>query len=294
MESRHILIVVNPASGKSSYEDKLRHLRQRIEDEGLQSKLYFTEFNNNGNLRNFLNEHPEIDEIFIMGGDGTLNHVVNESDPGKYTLAIVSNGTGNDSVKSLHGILDFQKQVEIALHGKIAHFDLGICNTRYFVNGVGVGFDGEVVRQMHLKGNKQGNHLDYLYTVLKIVGGYKEKPISFAADDAQHTREILLFTVSNGTTFGGGFVINPFARTNDGLLDVCLINTISPWKRFWHLPKLKNGNHHRLKETEFFTASSITVAPSSQLVAHLDGEFMGHPPFTFSIQKNGLKLRVPQ
>ncbi|MDZ7605767.1 MAG: YegS/Rv2252/BmrU family lipid kinase [Cyclobacteriaceae bacterium] len=294
MESRQILIIVNPASGKSAYEDKLRYLRQRIEEEGLHSKLYFTEFNNNGSLRSFLHAHPEINEIFIMGGDGTLNHVVNESNPGEYTLAIVSNGTGNDSVKSLHGILDFQKQVEIALHGKIAHFDLGICNTRYFVNGVGVGFDGEVVRQMYLKGNKQGNHLDYLFTVLKIVGGYKEKPISFTADGAQHNREILLFTVSNGTTFGGGFVINPFAKTNDGQLDVCLINTIAPWKRFWHLPKLKNGYHDRLKETEFFTASSITVAPSSQLVAHLDGEFIGHPPFTFSILKNGLKLRVPQ
>jgi len=293
MELRQILIVVNPASGKSTYEDKLRHLRQRMEDQGLHSQLYFTEFNNNGSLRKYLNDHPEINEIFIMGGDGTVNHVVNETNPGEYTLAIVSNGTGNDSIKSLHGVLDFEKQVEIALHGKMAYFDLGICNTRYFVNGVGVGFDGEVVRQMYLKGNKQGNHLDYLFTVLKIVGGYKEKSITFTVDATQFTREVLLFTISNGTTFGGGFVINPFARANDGLLDICLINTIAPWKRFLHLPKLKNGDHYLLKETEFFTASSITVAPSAQLVAHLDGEFLGHPPFTFSIHKNGLKLRVP-
>jgi len=293
MEPRQILIVVNPASGSSSYENKLRLLRQRLEDEGLPSKLYFTEFNNNGSLRKYLMEHPDIKEIFIMGGDGTVNHVVNECNPAEYTLAIISNGTGNDSVKSLHGILDFERQVEIALTGKIAHFDLGICNKRYFVNGVGVGFDGEVVRQMYLKGNKQGNHLDYLYTVLNIVGGYKEKPITFTVDGVQQTREVLLFTVSNGTTFGGGFMINPFAKSNDGLLNICLINTIAPWKRFLNLPKLKTGAHYKMKETEFFTASSITIGSSTELVAHLDGEYLGHPPFTISIQKKGLKLRVP-
>ncbi len=294
MSARTILIVINPASGKSSYEDKLAFLRNKMETESLHSVLYFTEFNNSGTLRRFLSDHPEINEIFIMGGDGTVNHVVNEMDPRAYTLSIVSNGTGNDSVKSLHGVLDLEQQVEIALHGRIANFDLGLCNNRYFVNGVGVGFDGEVVKEMLRRGTKQGSHLDYLFTVLRIVGGFKEKEITFKINEKDYRRQILLFTISNGTTFGGGFVINPYAKTNDGLLNICLINTIAPWKRFWHLPKLKTGKHVGISEAEFFTATTIEVGPSKDLVAHLDGEFMGHPPFKISIVKSGLRVRVPE
>lgn len=294
MSNGRILIVVNPASGKSTYKDKLTFLRNRMEAEEIHSHLYFTEYNNTGTLRKYLSEHPEIDEIFVMGGDGTVNHVVNEIDLSAYTLSIVSNGTGNDSVKSLHGVLDFKQQVDIALNGKVARFDLGLCNNRYFVNGVGIGFDGEVVRQMLLRGTKQGSHLDYLFTVLKIVGGFREKELSFSINEKEYRRTVFLFTVSNGTTFGGGFVINPYAKANDGLLNICLFNTIAPWKRFWHLPKLKTGKHIGIKEAEFFTASTIEVRPSAELVAHLDGEFFGHPPFKISIAKGGLKIRVPE
>lgn len=293
MASRQILIVVNPASGKSSYKDKLEYLQNKITEEGLSSLIYFTEYNDNGGLRKFLLDHSQITEVIIMGGDGTVNHLVNACHPGKYTMSIVSNGTGNDSVKSLHGVLDFKKQVDIALHGKTSHFDLGVCNERYFVNGVGIGFDGEVVRHMYETGKKQGSHLDYLFTVLRIVGGYKEKNLFFSIDGVEYDREVLIFTVSNGTTFGGGFVINPFAKTDDGLLNLCLINKIAPWKRFWHLPKLKNGGHFRIKEAEFFTATTINIASSTQLVAHMDGEYIGNPPFQISIQNKALKLRTP-
>jgi diacylglycerol kinase family enzyme len=195
-------------------------------------------------------------------------------------------------VKSLHGVLDFGKQVEIAIHGKIKQFDLGVCNGRYFINGLGIGFDGQVVKEMVERGDKRGNHLDYLLTVLRIVGGFKEKQLRFSLDSVAYERKVLLLTVSNGTTFGGGFVINPFARTDDGLLDVCIINEIVPWKRFWHLPKLKTGAHSEIAETEFYKAEKIFIEKTDQLVAHLDGEYVGHPPFDISILKNALSVRV--
>ncbi len=288
------LVVVNPVSGRSSYESKLRYLSDKLSETGIGFDVFFTDIEKPGDLSKLITSGNWFNEIYVMGGDGTLNLVVNEIGPGKLPMSIVSNGTGNDSVKSLHGVLDFGKQVEIAIHGKIKQFDLGVCNGRYFINGLGIGFDGQVVKEMVERGDKRGSHLDYLLTVLRIVGGFKEKQLKFSLDNMAYERRVLLLTISNGTTFGGGFVINPFAKTDDGLLDVCIINEIKPWKRFWHLPKLKTGAHTGIAEAEFHKAGKIFIEHSDQLVAHLDGEYLGHPPFDISILKNALSVRVPQ
>lgn len=292
-EERYILIVINPAAGRSSYDKRLNLLERKLNEASINFEHYFTEHGNVGNLASKIAENPAITEVFVMGGDGTLNYVVNEIHGMNLPISIVSNGTGNDSVKSIHGVLDFDKQVEIAIHGIVRKFDLGRCNERYFVNGVGIGFDGEVVKEMVERGDKQGSHMDYLLTVLRIVAGFKEQKLQFSMDGLSFEKKILLMTISNGTTFGGGFIINPKAKTNDGLLDVCIINEISSIKRFWHLPKLKTGAHYKMKETEFHLASELKIEQTDQLVAHLDGEYLGHPPFNISIEKEALLVRTP-
>ena len=293
-EKRNLLLVINPAAGRSSWERRLLKLEKKLQEAGLRYERYFTEQSGRGKLASTLDKDPSYTDLLVFGGDGTLNYVVNEIIGRQIPISIVSNGTGNDSVKSLHGILDFDKQVDIAIHGKISKFDLGICNGRYFVNGFGIGFDGQVVKEMLGRKRKKGGYLDYLMTVLRILSSFKEKKLRFSIDGEQFERNILLLTVSNGTTFGGGFVINPKAITNDGWLDVCLLKEIPPLMRFWHLPKLKTGGHHKIKAADFFKVKKVGIAASNELIAHLDGEEIGHPPFNISITKEGLLLRTPK
>jgi len=293
-EKRKLLLIINPAAGKSSWEKRLLKLENKLQEAGLRYERFFTEQKGLGKLAGTLVKDPSLTELLVFGGDGTLNYVVNEMGVRQLPISIVSNGTGNDSVKSLHGILDFDKQADIAIHGKVSKFDLGICNGRYFVNGFGIGFDGQVVKEMFGRERKKGGHLDYLLTVLRIIWGFKEKKLLFSIDEVEFEKNILLLTVSNGTTFGGGFVINPKAIANDGLLDVCLLKEIPVPLRFWHLPKLKTGAHQKLKAAEFFKVKTVRIAASNELVAHLDGEEIGHPPFDISIIKEGLLLRTPE
>lgn len=290
---RHVLIVINPASGRSTYEKRLRYLKRRLLHAGLKTSEFYTEIEGEGKLTYFAKKNPAIDEIIVLGGDGTLNYVVNEMLQNQLPISIVSNGTGNDSVKSLHRENNFEKQVEIAVTGEVKSFDLGLCNGRVFVNGLGIGFDGQVVEKMSKRKKKRGSHLDYFWIVLRTVAGFREKHLSFSLDGNKFNRKILLMTVSNGTTFGGGFVINPHARSDDGMLDVCVLNEIPAIARFWHLPKLKTGSHGSLKACEFYKAMKVVIDSSDELVAHLDGEFIGHPPFDISILPGAIQLRVP-
>lgn len=289
---REILIVVNPAAGRSAYQKRLQYLQAKLAEADREFSLFYTEKGDSGKLRNVIEKNKSITEIIVIGGDGTLNSVVNELYGTNLPISIISNGTGNDTVKSLHGEMRTEKQVEIALHGTIRNFDLGLCNDRYFVNGFGIGFDGQVVKEMIDRGEKKRSHFDYLLTVLRIVGGFKEKGLTFSIDGMPFNKRILLMTVANGTTFGGGFKLNPFAKTNDGLLDVCILNEVRPLLRFWHLPKLKSGAHHNIKQSEFYKAKQVVIAPNEELSAHIDGEYIGNPPFNISVKKDALMLRT--
>jgi len=291
---RNILIAINPTAGHRDFKKKLNKIHETLNQSNIDYSLFYTEKNGAGKLTSWINQHEEISDVFVIGGDGTLNYVVNELAGREIPVSIISSGTGNDSVKSLHGTTKFKNQLKIALTGKIKTFDLGKCNNTLFVNGVGIGFDGEVVNQMVKKGSKSGNHFDYLITVLKIISTYKEKTIEFEIDGKSFKKTVFLLTISNGSTFGGNFLINPFAKTDDGLLDICIFNEISVAQRFRHLPKLKKGNHVKLDITEFHTCKKVHVNAHSEVVAHLDGELIGHPPFDIRLAKEKLFLRVPE
>lgn len=293
-KQKSVLVVVNPGAGKSEYHSKLEHICNKLKEHKYQFSTFFTEKTQaKGKLYQALRANPSFEELWVIGGDGTLNYAVNESAPLPVIISIVSGGTGNDSVKSLHGITDFKKQVNIALSGEVKQFDLGRCNNDYFVNGVGIGFDGRVVEKMVCKGSKKKSHLDYLYTVVKTLASYREKEIQYRIDNIPFKRQLFLLTISNGTTFGGGFVINPFAKTDDGLLDICSIDKIDMMQRFKHLPKLKDGSHTKLDVVQFYKAQSILIEENKQIVAHMDGEFIGSPPFHIRIADKKLLLRIP-
>lgn len=291
---RSVLVVVNPASGKSGFTSKLNRLLDLLHAEGIHTAVFVTQRDGgHGRLRAYIQRRGPFSDIAVIGGDGTLNYAVNESHQSGIPLSIISNGRGNDSVKSLHGAMSFEAQAGILIHGEVKHFDLGLCNQRLFVNGVGLGFDGAVVEHMLRSKKVLGGHIAYLLTVLRLLGGYRENRIDYIRDGIRESGEAFMMTISNGTTFGGGFVINPKAKPDDGLLDICLIRPISILKRFRYLPLLRTGEHIRLSEVELSLAGELEISETLKVVAHLDGEFIGHPPYSIRVLPGALSLRVP-
>ena len=103
---------------------------------------------------------------------------------------------------------------------------------------------------------------------------------------------MILLTVGNGTTFGGGFKLMPEAKIDDGLLEICEIGKISGLRRFLNVNKLSGGTHGSLKEINFYQAKSVKIEANDMLFAHIDGERMGQPPFEIRILPKALQLRI--
>jgi diacylglycerol kinase (ATP) len=106
----------------------------------------------------------DITEAWIIGGDGTLNYFINHYPQFSLPMAVFKGGTGNDFHWLLYGDISVEEQVALVLKSSPLPVDAGLCNNRLFINGVGIGFDGKVVKDLAGK-QKQKGKASYLATV---------------------------------------------------------------------------------------------------------------------------------
>lgn len=231
-------------------------------------------------------------DLVIIGGDGTINEAVNGLKH-DIPVSVIPAGTGNDFIKNISIGKSLEEHFDVAVNGKIGRIDLGQCNDRLFVNGVGIGFDGQIVEDMASKRVPLlSGHAAYYYHVLRILGGYKEKPFAYSIGEEKIQKDLILLTIGNGTTFGGGFKLMPEAKLDDGLLEVCEIGKLSGLMRFLNIHRLSNGSHGKLKAVNFYRTSEVKVDKNPLLFAHIDGERMGQPPYHIKVLPEKLQIRT--
>lgn len=289
--SKKIFVIWNPFAGGKALKI-CKKLSEKLNDLQVDYQVFDTNKSKSATrtVAEFLDE--SFTDLIIIGGDGTINESVNGL---KYDIpvSILPAGTGDDFIKNVSIGKSLDEQIETAINGKVRRIDLGQCNDRKFVNGVGIGFDGQIVEDMASKRVPLlSGHAAYYYHVLRILGGYKERKFDYEIDGESLQKDLILLTVGNGTTFGGGFNLMPEAKIDDGLLEICEIGKVSGLRRFLNIHKLSNGTHGSLKEINFYKARSVKVNANDLLFAHIDGERMGKPPFDIKILQKALQLRI--
>jgi YegS/Rv2252/BmrU family lipid kinase len=226
--------------------------------------------------------------IFLVGGDGTLNYFINKHPENRVPVSIIPAGTGNDFAWKLYRNISLHDQLNIALNGKPRRVDAGTCNGRFFVNGVGIGFDGAVVKNMIGGKRLFRGWLAYYWTVIKTICVYRSVSVNVCIEhqdsslikpdgeqvDLRFPVKAFMLTIANGSRFGGNFMVAPQACIDDKILDLIIIRSISVWRRYLYLPKMKKGRHLSLPFVKSYKIKSVTVSSKQQIPAHLDGELM--------------------
>ncbi len=260
---RNIAIVCNPQAGAGraiAHADRIAAELKRLE---VQHTL-------------FQNYWPDgfgsFSEVWISGGDGTLNFFINKYPEIKLPLVIFKGGTGNDVHSILYGKKDFEEQLLIALHAEPKPVDAGRCNEKLFINGVGIGFEGAVAKSLTGKKKKPGK-AGFMGAIMQKVFFYRSKKYRIISDECNADGYRLLVSVMNGHRAGGGFHIAPSSAINDGLLDVVMVNRLHPFLRLRWLPVIEKGEHLGLPFIKHFRTKKIVVTSETIIQSHLDGEY---------------------
>jgi YegS/Rv2252/BmrU family lipid kinase len=253
------------------------------------------------------------DCVVAVGGDGTLNEVVNGyfDDAGKVINAsalvgLLPSGTGSDFRRSiglatrdqaLSALLCRRQQLIDVVRVEV-HSPHGALYSRYLVNVASFGLGGEAVALVNswrgVWPRMVGGRLRFTAAALLALKNYRNVGISVRFDDAG-VLDIRsgFFVVANGRFAGGGMMFAPRAELNDGLLDVVLTDRVARWEIVKELPRIQRGAHLQHPKVSLTRARTLEVTSETPIAVDIDGEFAGYTPARLTVVPSAVRFIVP-
>jgi diacylglycerol kinase (ATP) len=277
----NIAILTNAMAGKGKGLKVAHEIQRLLSERGISHRLF------NGNWPADL---TSFSDIWIAGGDGTLNYFINQFADLIKPISIFKGGTGNDFAGELYGNISTKQQVEKVLLAEAKPVDAALCNDRLFLNAAGIGFDGEVMKEMGFI-RFFGGRAGYYFAILKNILFYREQPFQITGDKLLYKGKLLLVMVNNSSTTGGGFNVSPLSSVTDGILDLVIAKPLNILKRLLYLPKVQKGKHLQLAVVAHFKGEHFTIECEREVYAHIDGDLMAAKTFRFSVLKDKFLFR---
>jgi YegS/Rv2252/BmrU family lipid kinase len=299
------LVIVNPNAGNGRGEKDWGKISELLKKENISYCVYFTERKGHAIELSLESISTGFRKIITVGGDGTLNEVLNGvflnkiCPPADIVLSLIPVGTGNDWGRMFGIPLDYVRSVKIIrenkrmLHdvGHISFYDGNDKKERYFINIAGLGFESVVVRKTnHQKDNGHGGKLIYFYNLLNSLLSYKNTLAEVVIDGETTHANVFSINIGNGRYCGGGMRQTPNALPDDGLLDVTVINGMGKFEIVRNLKILYDGTILSHPKIEGYKCRNIRVSSDSIMYVEADGESLGHTPAEFTIISSGINI----
>jgi diacylglycerol kinase (ATP) len=257
--------------------------------------------------RRALLEGTEI--VVCIGGDGTLNEVVNGFMQGggplrqDALLAFIPMGTGCDFIKTISMPRDANRIFDLILESRTRVIDLGLLRyqdhqgrpaSRYFHNLTSFGLGGEVDERVNRTTKALGGFVSFIWATLISLLRYDKKRVHLTVDNT-FEQEVMTWNiaVANGQYHGGGMRVAPDAAVDDGLFHITIIGDLSLPQVFLNLPKLYNGKILEVKKVFSLTGKRIEAHSDQRVLLDVDGEQPGQLPVSIEIVPGSLHLVSP-
>lgn len=269
--------IINPNSGGGKGSKFAKLIQQEIKKYSVIAEFYFTSAK--GDAVEIVKSLPAgFSHIIAVGGDGTINEVVNGilNSTHNVIFGVIPCGTGNDFIK----MIGMDKNPAVALtqimSNNLMMVDVGLVETenrsRYFINGMGTGFDA-------VAAEKANNHkgmgiLAYLYAVITTLFTYKEPKVKLTMNNESIDIPIFLANFGNGYCAGGMFQLSPGALLDDGLFHITFISGVKKSRVFKVLPMVIKGEHVNEPEVQVFVSNHAEIFSETGLCIHTDGEII--------------------
>jgi len=301
-------IIVNPVSGRGNGMQSVSAIEQQLKAIGLNFDLEYSQQPWHAADLACQASLSGYDAVVAVGGDGTVNEVINglmraKAQEGNVSaLGVLCVGRGNDFAYGAGIPSELQSGCEALARASKNVLDIGKVtggdypDGRYFGNGVGIGFDA-VVGFEALKMKRLQGFASYLVAALKTIFLYYHAPkVRIEYDSQELEINALMVSIMNGKRMGGGFMMAPFALTDDSLFDLCIATQVSKMKIFTLIPKFMKGSQSEDPSIRSVQTRHVSItALDGSLPAHSDGETLCHAgkSLTLEILPRALEIIRP-
>jgi YegS/Rv2252/BmrU family lipid kinase len=331
MSAGNIFVVLNPKSGGGKLAKRARELHKLL-GARLGQNITIEQTTGPSSATSLTKEAIQqgFERIIAVGGDGTINEVVNgffssAEDTGRGTmptadalpsLGIIPFGTGSDLSRSLELPRDPRAALMLIERGHTRTFDVGRISckspagrdiTRYFLNIASCGLSSGVVERVNRGRKKLGGRLSFAVATLAEMRRFRPAKLRITMDDRPaHEISVHVIAICNFRYFGGGMFIAPKAVGDDGYFDVVTIEPMGKAAFLTRASAVYSGTHIHRKDVHYERARRVVIEqrpsgrdqqPSSVLVPlglDVDGEVPGTLPATFENLPRALRLIVSE
>jgi YegS/Rv2252/BmrU family lipid kinase len=302
--------IVNPVSAGGKTAKRWTDIKSIIKNHFKEFKYVFTEKPQQAMELTRELIRDGFDLIIGVGGDGTLNEIVNgffdlhsgQSINQNAAMGIIASGTGSDFKRLFKIPQDFQRSIALIKNSPSQRIDIGKVEyinsraqikSRYFLNVADFGFGAEVIKYLNgLPYNKRSS-LAYYRGLLAVLKRFKSRKVKIQLDDQTIIEDkYLIGAIANGRSFGGGMLIAPKAVPDDGFFDLVLIKDMSRREILLNSLKLYSGKIHKHPKVSTNRVKKITFLSESQFALECDGELIEGKAKNFKILHRAIKLRV--
>ena len=305
MSDKNWLAIINPNAGAGKCGKDWGIIKDLLRKYHVSYDPVFTERRYHAMVITRQKIREGYNRIMILGGDGTLNEVINglfsqnERQTTDITLGMIPVGTGNDWARMFGISFRYEEAIKTLIKGKTFVQDAGrvVFNRqerqlgRYFINIAGLGFDALVTRKSNsLKERGKSSKLLYFWNIFTSLFGYRHFHASVKVDGILHEFDIFSMNVGICQFNGGGMKQVPTAIPDDGIFDLTIIKKIGKFDILRNIPILYNGKINRHPKVISLNGKKISVNSSRTIFLETDGENLGHTPFEFEIIPQSVKI----
>ena len=283
---------MNPVAGGGRAAHALPALRQFAQEERWPVEICVTQSANDLAEKARSATCQGYHRIFVLGGDGTFQILLNSvADHRDVVLGLIPAGGGNDLAASLGLPSDPVRAAKLLLHGEVSRIDAVRVRTgegydRFYSGGGGVGLDAEAARHASGAFRNVPGRARYLLSAIRALVGFRKlrARVSVQSADAQEFDVTpLLVSVLNTPSYGGGVRLAPGASTDDGLLDLVILENLSVLEILSLLPRLFSRGTLKTNQLRRLHVKCVRIETDPPCRFHGDGEILGTTPVEISI-----------
>ncbi len=290
--TKRIAFIINPVSGTNNKSNIKKKISDFFENKDFEIDLITTK--RAGDAKRFAGQfvREHFDAVIAVGGDGTVNEVVNGIFGSKIALGIIPSGSGNGFARHIKIPLNAEGSLQAIEEFFTTDVDVMNVNNNISVNVSGIGFDALVAKKFHTSTTRG------LKTYVKIIFSefinYKNQNYSIIIDDQEIQKKAFLISFANSSQFGNNAYISPEASITDGKIDLCIIKKFSFFVAFSLGIKLMTKKIHKSKYLEIIRAKEIEIEQNDDF-CHLDGDFMNSGnSLNIKIIPGAINMIIPQ
>jgi YegS/Rv2252/BmrU family lipid kinase len=289
----------NPVAGKGAAEQTLPIIKRVMGKRGLRYAAFKTEYAGHAaELAKAAARDPQAKAVIAIGGDGTIMETASGLIDTSLPLACIPLGNGNDYMRNFFDLGKYRtveektsRGLEMLLSGRRLTVDVIAVNGRYALNIGNMGLDADVADYASRIKRRAGS-MSYIIAMVKSIFTYKPFKASLTVDGKKAQGEFTLIAACNGGYYGGGFLIAPKARADDGKLTLCVAARIPRLKILALFPLvLMGGRHTWMKEVSFAECERVDIEYEGSAKICLDGNIHDWKgPVSFTLLPAALEM----